>query len=64
MRSEGRRIEACLTELEPARAEAVRLAYVEGESYLELAERFGAPLNTIRSWLRRSLIKLRECLTR
>ena len=64
MRSEGRRIEACLTELEPARAEAVRLAYVEGESYLELAKRFGAPLNTIRSWLRRSLIKLRECLTR
>ncbi|AUH66761.1 sigma-70 family RNA polymerase sigma factor [Paracoccus zhejiangensis] len=64
LRSEGRRIEACLAELEPSRAEALRLAYVEGESYLELAERFGAPLNTIRSWLRRSLIKLRECLTR
>ncbi|MFD1796147.1 sigma-70 family RNA polymerase sigma factor [Paracoccus aurantiacus] len=63
-RSEGRRIEACLAELDPDRAQAVRLAYVEGESYLELAERFSVPLNTMRSWLRRSLIRLRECLTR
>lgn len=64
MRSEGRRIEACLAQLDPDRAEAVRLAYVEGASYVELAERFDVPLNTMRSWLRRSLIKLRECLTR
>lgn len=64
MRSEGKQIEACLSELDPDRAHAVRLAYVDGDSYLELAERFEVPLNTIRSWLRRSLIKLRECLTR
>ena len=64
MRAEGRRIEACLAELDPDKARAVRLAYVEGESYLELAERFDLPLNTMRSWLRRSLIKLRECLTK
>lgn len=64
MRSEGRRIEACLEELQPDRANALRLAYVEGESYLDLSERFNVPLNTMRSWLRRSLVKLRECLTR
>ncbi|AUH65287.1 sigma-70 family RNA polymerase sigma factor [Paracoccus zhejiangensis] len=64
MRAEGQRIEACLAELDPDKARAVRLAYVEGESYLELAERFDLPLNSMRSWLRRSLIKLRECLTR
>lgn len=60
--SEGRQIEACLGRLDASRAEAVRRAYVEGESYLELAERFAVPLNTMRSWLRRSLISLRECL--
>ncbi|MFD2173244.1 sigma-70 family RNA polymerase sigma factor [Rhodobacter lacus] len=60
--SDGRRIAACLERLEPARAEAVRRAYVEGESYLELAERFEVPLNTMRSWLRRALMSLRECL--
>ena len=60
--SEGNRIEKCLDELKPERADAVRRVYVEGESYGELAERLGAPLNTVRTWLRRSLLTLRECL--
>lgn len=55
-------IEGCLAALEPDRADAVRRAYVRGESYVELAGRYGVPLNTIRTWLRRSLLKLRECL--
>lgn len=64
IRSEGRRITVCLNELQPPRADAVRRAYVDGDSYIELAERFDVPLNTLRSWLRRSLIQLRECLSR
>lgn len=62
--SEGRRIENCMNELEPDRASAVRRAYVEGVTYEELAEMFGVPLNTMRTWLRRSLLKLRECMNR
>lgn len=62
--SDGRRIDGCLSELDLDRADAIRRAYVEGESYLELAERFSVPLNTMRSWLRRSLLSLRECLSR
>ena len=57
------RIEACLGELESDKAEAVRGAYLDGFSYDELAARHNVPLNTMRTWLRRSLIKLRECLT-
>ena len=65
MRSSDRaRLAACLAELDEARAEAVRRAYLQGETYAELAERFEVPLNTMRTWLRRSLLKLRECLTR
>ncbi|MHA6297075.1 sigma-70 family RNA polymerase sigma factor [Devosia sp. CAU 1758] len=60
---EGGRIEACLATLEPDRADAVRGAYLDGYSYDELAQRFAVPLNTMRTWLRRSLMKLRECLT-
>ncbi|WP_338720804.1 sigma-70 family RNA polymerase sigma factor [Devosia sp. XK-2] len=60
---DGQRIETCLATLEPDRAEAVRGAYLDGYSYDELAQRFSVPLNTMRTWLRRSLIKLRECLT-
>jgi RNA polymerase sigma-70 factor (ECF subfamily) len=61
--SERGRIAACLGTLDPDRAEAVRRAYVEGESYGDLAQRFGLPLNTVRTWLRRSLQRLRACLS-
>lgn len=61
---ETERIHRCLAELDGDRASAVRGAYLEGESYAELAARFGVPLNTMRTWLRRSLMKLRECLQR
>ncbi|TPJ35070.1 sigma-70 family RNA polymerase sigma factor [Mesorhizobium sp. B2-8-3] len=61
---EAERIYHCLDELEQDRAAAVRGAYLSGESYAELAERFKVPLNTMRTWLRRSLLKLRECLER
>ena len=64
-RKQGReRIELCLDELDGARADAVRLAYFEGHDYAALAARFEVPLNTMRTWLRRSLLALRECLTR
>jgi RNA polymerase sigma-70 factor (ECF subfamily) len=62
--SEARRIAACLGELPPDRAEAVRGAYLEGASYADLAGRYGVPLNTMKTWLRRSLISLKECLSR
>ena len=58
------RVFSCLEELEEDRAAAVRGAYIMGESYAELAERHSVPLNTMRTWLRRSLMKLRECLER
>lgn len=61
---ERTQIAACLGELEAARAGAVRGAYLDGLSYEELATRHGVPLNTMRTWLRRSLLKLRECLSR
>lgn len=60
--SEGTRIDRCMETLGSDRAGAVRKAYVEGLSYQELADFYKIPLNTIRTWLRRSLLKLRECL--
>ena len=63
-RGEAKRIAECMAELEAQRSEAVRGAYLLGESYAELAARFDVPLNTMRTWLRRSLITLRECMSR
>ncbi len=62
--SERNRLNACLDALEDSRADAVRGAYLDGETYKELAARHGVPLNTMRTWLRRSLLKLRDCLSR
>lgn len=62
-RGERGRIDHCLGLLEADKADCVRGAYLDGYSYDELAQRHGVPLNTMRTWLRRSLIKLRECLT-
>lgn len=61
---EGDRLHRCLGELDRDRAAAVRGAYLKGESYAELAARHGVPLNTMRTWLRRSLMKLKDCLER
>ncbi|MCF2870233.1 sigma-70 family RNA polymerase sigma factor [Octadecabacter sp. G9-8] len=62
--SERARIDACLDELNPNRAAAVRGAYLDGDTYADLAGRFDVPLNTMRTWLRRSLMSLKDCMTR
>lgn len=65
MRGEdGRRLAECLTQLEPNRRDMVVLAYCEGFSRDELAAKYGQPVNTIKTWLRRSLKLLKECLGR
>ena len=59
----SRQIEDCLGTLEAERAEAVKGAYLEGLSYADLADKFSVPLNTMRTWLRRSLQKLKGCMS-
>jgi RNA polymerase sigma-70 factor (ECF subfamily) len=55
-------LKRCLEGLEPARRQAITLAYIHGLSHGELAGRLGVPLGTIKSWIRRSLISLRDCM--
>lgn len=62
--SDRQRLADCFDELDTRHATAVRRAYLDGDSYAELAAHFDVPLNTMRTWLRRSLLKLRECLSR
>ncbi|ADO42660.1 sigma-70 family RNA polymerase sigma factor [Ketogulonicigenium vulgare] len=61
---ERRQLYGCLDELETDRANAVRAAYLDGDSYADLAARHSVPLNTMRTWLRRSLMRLKECMQR
>lgn len=61
-KSEAARIKGCLDELDDEKSQAVQLAYLDGYTYADLADRFSIPLNTMRTWLRRSLLKLKDCL--
>ena len=61
--SDASALRRCLGHLEPMRRRAVVLAYMHGLSHGELAARFGVPLGTMKSWLRRSLMALRGCLS-
>ncbi len=63
MRGEdGTRLTDCLSRLEDNRRQMVMLAYCDGLSRDELAEKYGQPVNTIKTWLRRSLAQLKGCL--
>src|SRR5919201_2016731 len=59
---ELKRLLACLGALDEERRRIVLLAYYNGWSREQLAAKFDKPVNTIKTWLRRSLIELRECL--
>ncbi len=59
---DAHRLHRCLGELEPPQASVVRTAFFAGQSYADLAKSTYTPLGTIKSWVRRSLIKLRTCL--
>jgi RNA polymerase sigma factor (sigma-70 family) len=60
--SDAGALRRCLERLEPLRRQALLLAYVQGLSHGELAGRLGVPLGTMKSWIRRSLLALRECM--
>jgi RNA polymerase sigma-70 factor (ECF subfamily) len=61
---EHERLYGCLDELEARASQAIRAAFLDGLTYEALAEREGVPLGTMKSWIRRGLAKLRECLER
>lgn len=56
------RLNACLEQLEPAHAAAVRGAFFDGHTYASLAQAAQVPLGTMKSWIRRSLQRLKGCL--
>jgi len=53
----------CLEGLNPEHRDCIILAYVDGASREELAERFSRPVGTIKSWISRGLVALRGCLS-
>ena len=56
------RVQAALAELPPEQKDVVILAYLEGLSHSEIAERLGMPLGTVKSRMRIAYQKIRQTL--
>ena len=55
-------LQRCLAELDDRTEQAIRTAFFEGVTYEALAQRLDTPLGTVKSWIRRGLMKLKGCL--
>lgn len=62
MTEDLKRLLECVGRLEPDRQKLVLLAYYNGWSREQLARKFDTPVNTVKTWLRRSMLDIRECL--
>jgi RNA polymerase sigma-70 factor (ECF subfamily) len=62
MTAELRRLLACLGNLEEERRRLLLLAYYSGYSREQLAVKFDRPVSMVKTWLRRGLLQIRECL--
>jgi RNA polymerase sigma factor (sigma-70 family) len=59
---DARQLTHCMDGLSAAQRQSVALAFYDGLSHAEVAEHLNQPLGTVKSWLRRALQALRQCL--
>lgn len=62
LRSTLGRLDDCLARLDVAKRNCVLFAYLDGCTHAEIAQRLGAPLGSVKAWIRRGLASLKECL--
>ena len=60
--SDSRAIAACLKVLDAKQRQTIALAFFEGLSHAEVARHLREPLGTVKTWVRRGLIRLKGCL--
>ena len=60
--SNQRGVFVALEALDPTKRHLVMAAYIDGESRDRLSKRYGVPVNTIKTWIRRALIEIRSNL--
>jgi RNA polymerase sigma-70 factor (ECF subfamily) len=62
-KTQSEALRRCLQQLDESQRRCVVLAFVDGYSHAQIAERLTAPLGSVKSWVRRGLIALKGCLT-
>ncbi len=62
VRADIGRLDDCLKALDTPKRNSILYAYVDGCSHGEIAQRLNAPLGSVKAWIRRGLLSLRECM--
>lgn len=60
--TESRRLINCMAQLSSEQRQSISLAYYQGLSHTEIALHLSQPAGTIKSWIRRALTQLKECV--
>jgi RNA polymerase sigma factor (sigma-70 family) len=60
--SDARALTDCMQDLSAPQRQSVAMAFYDGLSHAEVAEKMGQPLGTVKSWVRRALASLKGCL--
>lgn len=58
----GHTIVECMRALDPLQRQAIEFAFFDGLTYAETAQRLGRPEGTVKSQIRRALVRLKHCL--
>ncbi len=62
MSGDAKELAHCMSALEGAHRQVVALAYFHDMSHSEVAQQMSLPIGTVKTWIRRSLERLRTCL--
>jgi RNA polymerase sigma-70 factor (ECF subfamily) len=60
--AQARAVSHCIGALSAEQQQCVALAYYQGLSHSEVAAHLKQPLGTVKSWVRRALMALKDCL--
>lgn len=63
-RSDASRLHRCMQTLTTDQRQTISLAFFHGLTHDELARQLETPLGTVKTWIRRGLARLKECLER
>ena len=61
--ADGRKLRECLEGLEEKNRHGILLAFIHGLSHSQVAARLSLPLGTVKAWIRRGLLQLRDCMS-
>ncbi|SPY75941.1 sigma-70 family RNA polymerase sigma factor [Providencia rustigianii] len=59
----SQQLDRCFLALTTEKQQAIKLAYIHGYSHEEIVKRLAHPLGTIKSWIRRGLKELKQCIS-